>query len=85
MDRVRRISTDLLEKYADKFSISFDANKRIVQELAVVRSKVLRNKIAGFITSYLRKNASVNQGTSDKTEDEATNKIAEDEDKNLKT
>jgi small subunit ribosomal protein S17e len=55
MDRVKRISTELLEKYPDRFSIDFDQNKKIIKEIAVIRSKILRNKIAGYITSYLRK------------------------------
>jgi small subunit ribosomal protein S17e len=55
MDRVRRISTELLEKYPDKFSVDFDENKKIINEISVVRSKILRNKIAGYITSYLHK------------------------------
>ena len=55
MDRVRRISTELLEKYPDKFTADFDENKKIINEISVVRSKILRNKIAGYITSYLHK------------------------------
>lgn len=55
MDRVRRISTELLEKYPDKFTVDFDENKKIINDISVVRSKILRNKIAGYITSYLHK------------------------------
>jgi small subunit ribosomal protein S17e len=55
MDRVRRISTELLEKYPDKFTVDFDENKKIINEISIVRSKILRNKIAGYITSYLHK------------------------------
>jgi small subunit ribosomal protein S17e len=58
MDRVRRISTELLNRYPDKFVQDFDQNKKLIGELATVRSKVLRNTIAGYITSYLRKNSS---------------------------
>jgi small subunit ribosomal protein S17e len=58
MDRVRRISTELLNRYPDKFVQDFDQNKKLISELATVRSKVLRNTIAGYITSYLRKNSS---------------------------
>ncbi len=57
MDRVRRISTDLLTRYPDKFAPDFEQNKKLINELATVRSKVLRNTIAGYITSYLRKNS----------------------------
>ena len=55
MDRIKRISNELLEKYPDKFSSDFDENKEAIKKLAVVRSKLLRNKIAGYITSYLHR------------------------------
>lgn len=57
MDRVRRISTELLTRYPDKFAPDFEQNKKLINELATVRSKVLRNTIAGYITSYVRKNS----------------------------
>ena len=57
MDRVRRISSDLLSKYPDKFYPDFERNKKAVNELAKIRSKVLRNTIAGYLTSYIRKNS----------------------------
>ena len=57
MDRIKRISNELLEKYPDKFSTDFDENKEAIKHIAVVRSKLLRNKIAGYITSYLHRQA----------------------------
>ena len=66
MDRVRRISSVLLSKYPDKFYPDFERNKKAVNELAKIRSKVLRNTIAGYLTSYIRKNSSqqkVNDGS----------------------
>jgi small subunit ribosomal protein S17e len=55
MDRIKRISTELLERYPDRFGIDFDENKKLIKEIAIVRSKILRNKIAGYITSRLRR------------------------------
>jgi ribosomal protein S17E/molybdopterin converting factor small subunit len=57
MDRIKRISNELLEKYPDKFSTDFDENKEALKQIAIVRSKLLRNKIAGYITSYLHRQA----------------------------
>jgi len=57
MNRIKRISTELLQKHPDKFGVEFDANKKAINDLAVVRSKVLRNELAGYITSHLRKEA----------------------------
>jgi small subunit ribosomal protein S17e len=55
MNRIKRISNELLQKYPDKFGLEFDANKKAINELAMVRSKVLRNEVAGYITAHLRK------------------------------
>ena len=52
MDRIKRIANELLEKYPNRFSTNFDENKETIKQIAVVRSKLLRNKIAGYITSY---------------------------------
>ena len=57
MNRIKRISTELLQKYPDSFGLEFDANKKSLNDLAVVRSKVLRNELAGYITAHLRKQA----------------------------
>ena len=55
MDRIKRISTTVLEKYPDRFGPDFEKNKKALQEIAVTKSKVLRNRVAGYIASYLRK------------------------------
>lgn len=57
MDRVRKISNELMNKFPNRFGIDFELNKKTVMELAKITSKQLRNQIAGFITSYLRKEA----------------------------
>jgi len=57
MNRIKRISTELTQKYPDKFGLDFDANKNAINELARVRSKILRNEVAGYITAHLRKQA----------------------------
>ncbi|HZD36249.1 MAG TPA: 30S ribosomal protein S17e [Nitrososphaeraceae archaeon] len=55
MDRIKRISTTVLEKYPDRFGSDFEKNKQALQEIAITKSKILRNRVAGYITSYLRK------------------------------
>ena len=55
MNRVRRISTELLTAYKEKFGTDFRQNKQVLDEIAIVRSKGLKNEIAGFITAHLRR------------------------------
>lgn len=50
MDRVRRISEEILEKFPGVFGSDYEANKEQLNKVALVHSKMLRNKIAGYIT-----------------------------------
>jgi small subunit ribosomal protein S17e len=81
MNRIKRISAELLQKHPDKFGLEFDANKKALNEVAVVKSKVLRNELAGYITSHLRKKAAQEKASSamaeeaegeEETEEEST-------------
>jgi small subunit ribosomal protein S17e len=56
VDRVKRMSNELLERYPDKFTIDFNENKEAIKNYALVSSKGLRNNIAGFITSVVNRN-----------------------------
>jgi small subunit ribosomal protein S17e len=69
MNRIKRISTELLEKHPEKFGLEFDANKKAINDLAVVRSKVLRNELAGYITSHLRKESAQEKAAMAASED----------------
>jgi small subunit ribosomal protein S17e len=44
------IGDDLLDQYPDAFGDDFEANKRTVERLTQLRSKHLRNRIAGYVT-----------------------------------
>lgn len=59
MDRVRRISQEILEKHRSLFTESYEENKRVLSEVAMIRSKQLRNEILGCITSLVRKEGEV--------------------------
>ncbi|MGA2199012.1 MAG: 30S ribosomal protein S17e [Nitrososphaerales archaeon] len=50
MDRVRRISEEMIQKFPGAFGTDYQVNKEELNKLAIVRSKMLRNKIAGYIT-----------------------------------
>ncbi|KAF8635576.1 hypothetical protein AX15_000226 [Amanita polypyramis BW_CC] len=60
MGRVRtkttkRASRGLIEKFYPRLTLDFHTNKRIIDEVAVVPSKRLRNKIAGFTTHLMKR------------------------------
>jgi len=47
---VKTIAKDLFEKHSDKFTIDFLKNKEIMKKLIDMKSKKLRNVVAGYIT-----------------------------------
>merc|ERR1711939_383303 len=51
---VKRASRAIIEKYYGKLTKDFHVNKRIIDDIAVIQSKRMRNKIAGY-TSHLMK------------------------------
>ena len=54
---VKRITEELIEKYASEFTESFDENKPKVTQHISASSKKLRNIITGYITRLHRKRA----------------------------
>ncbi len=55
MDRIKRISYEVLDKHKSRFGEDFADNKKILDEVSIVRSKSLKNKIAGYITRFIKK------------------------------
>jgi len=53
VDRIKRLSTEILSQYRDNFGTDFSANKNFLNEVTIVRSKSLKNEIAGYITKIL--------------------------------
>ncbi|MGM0590848.1 MAG: 30S ribosomal protein S17e [Halobacteriota archaeon] len=47
---VKQLGNLLLERYPEAFNTDFDTNKDSVEKLTNVRSKGVRNRIAGYIT-----------------------------------
>ncbi len=56
---IKRISNEIVEKHSDKFKDNFEENKSIVEEVAVISSKKLRNTIAGYVTRQVKANKGV--------------------------
>jgi len=49
LDRTRRLSEELLQRHPEAFGSDFESNKKALEELALIPSKGLRNRIAGYI------------------------------------
>ena len=57
MDRIKRISNEVMNEYSERFGTDFASNKQSLNEISIVRSKGLKNKIAGYITKILQRKA----------------------------
>ena len=52
---VKKAARVIIEKYYTKLTLDFHTNKRIIEEVALIPTKPLRNKIAGFITHLMKR------------------------------
>jgi small subunit ribosomal protein S17e len=52
---VKKASRVIIEKYYTKLTMDFHTNKRICEEIAIIPSKRMRNKIAGFVTHLMKR------------------------------
>ena len=50
--KTKRLADEILKKYPNKFTTDFDENKKLVEEVVIISSKTLRNKLAGYITGF---------------------------------
>ena len=50
---VKKAARVIIEKYYTKLTPDFHTNKRICEEIAMIPSKKMRNKIAGYVYATL--------------------------------
>ncbi|WP_086636560.1 30S ribosomal protein S17e [Methanonatronarchaeum thermophilum] len=60
---IRSVGEELMKYHGEKFSDDFEENKEMVEELTNVRSKRLRNRIAGLIAKKNSKNTTTEENT----------------------
>ncbi|HHT75728.1 MAG TPA: 30S ribosomal protein S17e [Methanomassiliicoccaceae archaeon] len=49
---IKRIALELVQKYPSVFNDDFENNKMLVSKLTNVESTTLRNRVAGYVTTY---------------------------------
>merc|ERR1712079_392690 len=52
---VKKASRRIIEKYYMMLTLDFHTNKRVIEEIAIIPTKRLRNQIAGFITHLMKR------------------------------
>ena len=53
---IKTMGTALMEQHGASFNNNFDDNKRVVSEVITIESKIIRNRVAGFITRKVNTN-----------------------------
>jgi len=52
VDRIKKLSLEILKNYKNDFGTNFLDNKKTLEKISIIRSKGLKNEIAGYITKY---------------------------------
>ncbi|XP_047157922.1 40S ribosomal protein S17-like [Vigna umbellata] len=52
---VKKSSRQVIERYYSRMTLDFHTNKKVLEEVAIIPSKRLRNKIAGLSTHLMKR------------------------------
>ncbi|MCV0399784.1 MAG: 40S ribosomal protein S17 [Nitrosarchaeum sp.] len=55
MDRIKRLSYEVLDGHKSKFGEDFASNKKVLDQISIIRSKGLKNEMAGYITKFIKR------------------------------
>jgi small subunit ribosomal protein S17e len=51
---IKTLGDDLIREHSKKFSPDFESNKKALEDIAEIKSKRVRNVLAGYITKKMR-------------------------------
>jgi small subunit ribosomal protein S17e len=55
VNRIKKITLDILDKDKAKFGTDFIENKKVLDTISIIRSKGLKNELAGYITKFIKR------------------------------
>ncbi len=50
----KRVARELMKNHPDRFKDKFDDNKKILDEVIIVKSKKIRNTISGYLVRLVK-------------------------------
>jgi len=74
---------DIINNNTDSFGTDFTENKKILNKITIVRSKGLKNEIAGYITNFIKKQIKLKEEKQDSEPEEKEVTISEPEEKEV--
>jgi len=77
VDRIKRLSFEVLNDHKTKFGEDFTENKKALNQITIIRSKGLKNKVAGYITRFNKKQILNEQYKKDNNVDSSNNEEQE--------
>ena len=76
MDRIKRLSYEVLGDHKSKFGEDFADNKKILDQISIIRSKGLKNEVAGYITKFIKKEIREEKAKQARVESSRTQELA---------
>lgn len=52
---VKSLAAELIREHGDRFSVEFEVNKKVLDEVRPIKSKRIRNIVAGHIAKEMKK------------------------------
>ena len=80
MNRIKRLSMEVLKDHKEKFGTDFNENKQALNSISIIRSKVLKNELAGYITKFIKtelKMEKIKRGENNKEISEEQNNVVD--------
>lgn len=59
---------EILATHKESFGTDFNKNKQILNDISIVRSKELKNELAGYITKYIKREIAQQKENEEKEE-----------------
>ncbi len=53
---IKRVAIELVDTYSEDFNADFEHNKEMVGNLTDISSKMYKNRVAGYATTYWKRN-----------------------------
>jgi len=55
VNRIKRLSFEVLDEHKSEFGEDFADNKKALNQISIIRSKSLKNEVTGYITRLIKK------------------------------